>query len=84
AIQPDFGTAMIIGLIALCVIMCSGFSGRTLLKLVLMAGIVLLLVSPIIYLKWDDILTPGRMSRFESLENPFKYASTSGLQIINS
>ncbi|WP_369878721.1 FtsW/RodA/SpoVE family cell cycle protein [Bacillus sp. JNUCC-21] len=84
AIQPDFGTAMIIGLIAFCVIMCSGFSGRTLLRLVLMAGIVLLLVSPIIYMKWDDILTPGRMSRFESLENPFKYASTSGLQIINS
>lgn len=84
AIQPDLGTAMIIGLIALCVILCSGFSGRTLLRLVVMAGIVMILVSPLIYLNWDSIFTPVRLSRFESLENPFKYASTSGLQIVNS
>ena len=52
----------------------SGFSGKTLLKLVLLAGIVLVLVSPLIYFNWDSILTEGRMKRFESYQNPFKDA----------
>lgn len=84
AMQPDFGTAMIIGLIATCMILCSGFSGKTLMRLVLLGGIVLILISPIIYLNQDKILTEGRLARFESLEDPFKYANSSGLQVINS
>ncbi|QYG88482.1 FtsW/RodA/SpoVE family cell cycle protein [Bacillus atrophaeus] len=84
AIQPDLGTAMIIGMIALCMILCSGFSGKTLLKLVVMGGIVLLLVSPLVYFNWDSILTEGRLARFESFENPFNYANSSGLQVVNS
>ncbi|MGD1413987.1 cell division protein FtsW [Bacillus stercoris] len=84
AMQPDFGTAMIIGLIATCMILCSGFSGKTLMRLVILGGIVLILVSPIIYLNQDKILTEGRLARFESLEDPFKYANSSGLQVINS
>lgn len=82
--QPDLGTAAIIGLIAACMILCSGFSGKTLARLVLLGGIVLLLVSPIIYLNKDKILTEKRLDRFESLEDPFKYADSSGLQVINS
>ncbi|MCO4850965.1 FtsW/RodA/SpoVE family cell cycle protein [Bacillus vallismortis] len=84
AMQPDFGTAAIIGLIAACMILCSGFSGKTLARLVLLGGIVLLLVSPIIYLNKDKILSEKRLDRFESLEDPFKYADSSGLQVINS
>ncbi len=84
AMQPDFGTAMIIGLIATCMILCSGFSGKTLVRLVILGGIVFILVSPIIYLNQDKILTEGRLARFESLEDPFKYANSSGLQVINS
>ncbi|MDM5301600.1 FtsW/RodA/SpoVE family cell cycle protein [Bacillus vallismortis] len=84
AMQPDFGTAAIIGLIAACMILCSGFSGKTLARLILLGGIVLLLVSPIIYLNKDKILSEKRLDRFESLEDPFKYADSSGLQVINS
>ncbi|MFH0345530.1 FtsW/RodA/SpoVE family cell cycle protein [Bacillus vallismortis] len=84
AMQPDFGTAAIIGLIAACMILCSGFSGKTLARLVLLGGVVLLLVSPIIYLNKDKILSEKRLDRFESLEDPFKYADSSGLQVINS
>ena len=84
AAQPDVGTAFIIALIALCIILCSGFSGETLLKLVLLAGIVLVLVSPLIYFNWDSILTEGRMKRFESYQNPFKDAGDSGFQVVNS
>ncbi|MGR3206359.1 putative lipid II flippase FtsW [Bacillus glycinifermentans] len=84
AAQPDVGTATIIGLIALCIILCSGFSGKTLLKLLMLAGIVLLLVSPLILLNLDNILTPGRLSRFESYQNPFEDAQKSGFQVVNS
>ncbi|RCK10987.1 hypothetical protein DT075_23070 [Bacillus licheniformis] len=66
-----------------CIILCSGFSGKTLLKLVLLAGIVLVLVSPLIYFNWDSILTEGRMKRFESYQNPFKDAGDSGFQVVN-
>ncbi|MCY9070573.1 FtsW/RodA/SpoVE family cell cycle protein, partial [Bacillus inaquosorum] len=80
AMQPDIGTASIIALIATCMILCSGFSGKTLVKLILLGGIVLILVSPIIYLNKDKILTEKRLDRFESLED----ADSSGLQVINS
>lgn len=61
-----------------------GIQRKTLLKLVVMGGIVLLLVSPLVYFNWDSILTEGRLARFESFENPFNYANSSGLQVVNS
>ncbi|MDA7026329.1 putative lipid II flippase FtsW [Bacillus sp. CLL-7-23] len=84
AVQPDFGTAFIIGLIALCIILCSGFSGKTLLKLLTLAGVVFVLVSPLILFNADDILTKERLSRFESYQNPFEDQTGKGFQVSNS
>ncbi|NPC92438.1 putative lipid II flippase FtsW [Bacillus sp. WMMC1349] len=84
AVQPDFGTAFIIGLIALCIILCSGFSGKTLLKLLTLVGIVFVLISPLILFNADDILTKERLSRFESYQNPFEDQTGKGFQVSNS
>ncbi|MGG3574438.1 putative lipid II flippase FtsW [Bacillus gobiensis] len=84
AVQPDFGTAVIIGTIALSMILCSGLSGKGLFKLVMLSGLVILLISPVIFFNLDNILTGYRLSRIESFQNPFRYADSSGLQVVNS
>ncbi|MDI6591304.1 FtsW/RodA/SpoVE family cell cycle protein, partial [Bacillus subtilis] len=38
SMQPDLGTAMIIGLIASCMILCSGCSGRTRGRVLVLGG----------------------------------------------
>ncbi|ALC80936.1 MULTISPECIES: putative lipid II flippase FtsW [Bacillus] len=84
AVQPDFGTAVIIGTIAMSMILCSGLSGKGLFKLVMLSGLVILLISPVIFFNLDNILTGYRLSRIESFQNPFRYADSSGLQVVNS
>ncbi|MGE6631256.1 putative lipid II flippase FtsW [Bacillus sp. NPDC077027] len=83
-IQPDYGTAFIIGMIALTMILCSGFSGKTLVKLLILFGAVMLVLTPFIYISWDWIFTENRLGRFESFQDPFKDASNTGHQLINS
>lgn len=84
AVQPDFGTAAIIGMIALAMILCSGLSGKALLKLVMLTGLVILLISPVLLFNLDNLLNGYRLSRIESFQNPFRYADTSGHQVVNS
>ena len=61
-----------------------GIQRQNAVKARALAGIVLVLVSPLIYFNWDSILTEGRMKRFESYQNPFKDAGDSGFQVVNS
>lgn len=49
-LQPDYGTAFIIGMIALAMILCSGFSGKTLAKLLALFSAVMVVVTPFIIL----------------------------------
>ncbi|MBU8728110.1 putative lipid II flippase FtsW [Bacillus pumilus] len=83
-LQPDYGTAFIIGMIALAMILCSGFSGKTLAKLLALFSAVMVVVTPFIILFWDKIFTQNRLGRFESFQDPFKDAGATGHQLINS
>lgn len=85
AIQPDFGTAMIVFLIALCVILCSGLRFRLLFKQMLFFGLLATLLSPVILpFLWDEIFSEERMSRIYGFLHPFKYAENAGFQLVNS
>ncbi|KXG10416.1 FtsW/RodA/SpoVE family cell cycle protein [Anoxybacillus rupiensis] len=85
AIQPDFGTAMIVLLIASCVILSSGLSFRLLWKQLLFFMMVAAVVAPVsLPFIWDEIFSPERLSRFYSFVNPFKYADDEGFQLVNS
>jgi len=83
-IQPDLGTAFIIGLIAISVIVCSGMSLKSILKLVILGLIGTAIISPIILLNYDTFVTEERIGRFSGYIDPFKYENGDGYQLVNS
>jgi len=83
-IQPDFGTAFIIFMIGATIIVSSGMSLKSLLKLfsrLLAIGVVLLLIA---LLFKDTIFTEKRMGRIDSFLEPFAYEDDQGYQLVNS
>ncbi|KYD07298.1 hypothetical protein B4119_1210 [Parageobacillus caldoxylosilyticus] len=85
AIQPDFGTAMIVLAIASCLILSSGLRLRLLFKQLLFFMLMFIIVSPIIIpILGDKIFSKERMSRIYSFLDPFKYANDEGFQLVNS
>lgn len=81
AVQPDFGTAAIIGLIAITIIFSSGMSRKNITKLLLMG---LILVLPFILVLKDKIFTLKRLDRFSVLSDPFTTAQNAGFHLANS
>ncbi|MCZ0754233.1 FtsW/RodA/SpoVE family cell cycle protein [Anoxybacillus sp. J5B_2022] len=85
AIQPDFGTAMIVFLIASCIILSSGLSFRLLFKQLLFFGMVFTVFAPFILpFIWDKIFSKERISRIYGFLDPFKYVDDAGFQLVNS
>lgn len=82
-IQPDFGTAFIILVIASMIILCSGMNFKSIGKLLILALIILL---PVILISWGKFFSEEQLSRFAVLENPFseKYIRDEGFHLANS
>ncbi|BBP89036.1 hypothetical protein BsIDN1_26540 [Bacillus safensis] len=78
-LQPDYGTAFIIGMIALAMILCSGFSGKTLAKLLALFSAVMVVVTPFIILLGGKIFTQNRLGRFESFKIHLKMQGLLGI-----
>lgn len=81
AVQPDVGTAFIIVLIAVTIVLCSGMSLRNIMKL---CGIGLVLVLPLILILNDFIFSDVRKGRFLAFQDPFKYEEGIGWHLANS
>lgn len=81
AFQPDFGTALIIGLIAGTIIISSGMNIKTITKLVMLG---MILLSPVILVLQDEIFSEKRLERFQVLSNPFEDEQDSGFHLANS
>lgn len=81
AFQPDFGTALIIGLIAGTIIISSGMNIKTITKLVLLG---MILLSPVILVLQEEIFSEKRLERFQVLSNPFEDELDSGFHLANS
>lgn len=81
AIQPDFGTAIIIALIAFTIILSSGMNIKSMTKLFLIG---LIIVLPFILALKGEIFSEKRMSRFAVLNNPFADAQDTGFHLANS
>src|SRR5690606_22206333 len=84
AIQPDFGTAFIIGLIALSILICSGMGIKSIGKLCLLGIVVAAILSPFVILNADEIFSEERMGRIEGYLDPFGDQGDDGLQLVNS
>lgn len=81
ALQPDFGTAGIIMLIAAAIILSSGMNFRNIFKLVM---IVSLLLVPVSLILKDEIFSEKRMARLTSFSDPFADEKDSGYQLANA
>lgn len=79
--QPDFGTAMIIALIAGMILLSSGMSFKNLAKLVIM---VLILVTPFLFILKGQIFSEKRVDRITVMQDPFAAEKTSGFHLANS
>ena len=82
-LETDIGASLIIVVVALSVLLASGIKKRTFFKLSGIISIGMLFAGLILYFKWKDIMTPGRMGRILSFVNPFDYALGSGYQVSN-
>jgi len=81
AVQPDFGTAGIIFLIASTIIVSSGMSWKNILKLVLIACCLFIPASLILK---DEIFSEVRVNRLTSYSDPFSDEQNTGYQLANS
>jgi cell division protein FtsW len=80
--QPDFGTAMLIGVIAASVMACSGISFKTFKKLVLFGVLLVFVGWPVGMM--TGYISEERLSRFTGAADPFKHAEDAGYQLVNS
>jgi cell division protein FtsW len=81
AIQPDFGTALIVLLISGTIILSSGMNLKNFLRLALIGLIVL---TPLVLALQDEIFSEKRLARFEVLKNPFADELDTGFHLANS
>lgn len=81
AVQPDFGTAGIIFLIAASIIVSSGMAWKNISKLVL---IIICLIAPLSLIMKDEIFSETRMDRLVSYSDPFEDELDTGYQLANS
>ncbi|SEN31036.1 cell division-specific peptidoglycan biosynthesis regulator FtsW [Mesobacillus persicus] len=81
AIQPDFGTAGIIFLIAGSIIVSSGMNLKNIIKLVM---IIMCLIAPASLIMKDEIFSETRLNRLTSYSDPFADELKSGYQLANS
>ncbi|MGE6258612.1 FtsW/RodA/SpoVE family cell cycle protein [Heyndrickxia sporothermodurans] len=84
AIEPDFGTASIIFIIGLTILLCSGMKFKTMMKLLSLGLVVVLVLSPFFLLKKDEIFTKNKMARFSGYLDPFGTKQGDGFQLYNS
>lgn len=81
AIQPDFGTAIIIVAIAGTIILSSGMNFKNFAKLII---IVIIVVTPFILAFKGEIFSEKRQERFSVRNDPFSVEQTSGYHLANS
>lgn len=86
AIQPDYGTAAIVLLIAISIILSSGMSFKSIGKLlVLFLGISSIFAFGLLITgKLSDLLSKEQVSRFTGFMHPFATEKESGYQLVNS
>jgi cell division protein FtsW len=81
AVQPDFGTAIIVALIGGMIILTSGMNFKNITKLLLIG---LVIVAPFIIALQDEIFSEQRMARFSVLNDPFVDEENYGFHLANS
>ncbi|RAS89727.1 cell division protein FtsW [Priestia endophytica] len=82
ALEPDFGTAMIVLGIAVAVLLCSGINKYTFRKFLALGLGSILVVLPIAWM--TGYISPTRIARVTTTLDPFKDAAGEGYQLVNA
>lgn len=88
ALEPDFGTAAIIFLIGLSVIVSSGMKFKSMIKLGGIGGLIGLFFSGLLFLfnreGFSSIFSEERLGRIAAYTDPFAHISDNGWQLVGS
>lgn len=86
AIQPDYGTAAIVFLISSTIIISSGMSFKSILKLLIIFLILAFLFALMILVTGNlsEVFSQNKISRFTGFMDPFGTEKQNGYQLVNS
>ncbi|AQQ53832.1 FtsW/RodA/SpoVE family cell cycle protein [Planococcus lenghuensis] len=83
-LEPDLGTATLIGMIGLCVMAASGIRFNVFMRLSsIVVGAVAIFIIPFMIFAGDQIFTEKRLGRVDAFFNPFSDELGYGFQIVN-
>lgn len=84
--QPDYGGILLILAIVAAIVLCSGISGKSMLKIAMLGvvGIGVMLVVLLVTGHIDTVFSPVRISRFTGYLHPFENQQGNGYQLVNS
>lgn len=86
AMQPDYGGILLILGIVAAIVLCSGISRKSMLKIAMLGvvGIGIMLVVLLVTGHIDTVFSPVRISRFTGYLHPFENQQGDGYQLVNS
>ncbi|MEK1833035.1 FtsW/RodA/SpoVE family cell cycle protein [Priestia megaterium] len=86
ALQPDYGGILLILGTVSAIVLCSGISVKSMLKIALLGivGIIIMLVVLLITGHIDTVFSPVRLARFTGFLHPFENQQGNGYQLVNS
>ncbi|WP_129707514.1 FtsW/RodA/SpoVE family cell cycle protein [Priestia megaterium] len=85
-LQPDYGGALLILGTVVAIVLCSGISKKSILKISLLGviGILVMLAVLLVTGNMDLLFSPGRLARFTGFLHPFENQQGDGYQLVNS
>ncbi|MED3881861.1 FtsW/RodA/SpoVE family cell cycle protein [Priestia megaterium] len=85
-LQPDYGGALLILGTVAAIVLCSGISKKSILKINLLGviGTLVMLAVLLVTGNMDLLFSPGRLARFTGFLHPFENQQGDGYQLVNS
>lgn len=85
-LQPDYGGALLILGTVAAIVLCSGISKKSILKISLLGliGTLVMLTVLLVTGNMDLLFSPGRLARFTGFLHPFENQQGDGYQLVNS
>ncbi|MCQ9284629.1 FtsW/RodA/SpoVE family cell cycle protein [Priestia megaterium] len=85
-LQPDYGGALLILGTVAAIVLCSGISKKSILKISLLGviGTFVMLAVLLVTGNMDLLFSPGRLARFTGFLHPFENQQGDGYQLVNS
>ncbi|MED5247486.1 FtsW/RodA/SpoVE family cell cycle protein [Priestia sp. LL-8] len=86
AMQPDYGGILLILGVVAAIVLCSGISKKSMLKIALLgvAGVIVMMIVLLVTGHIATVFSPVRISRFTGFLHPFENQRGDGYQLVNS